>query len=429
MSRVQPLSPVKIAGTDVFYAQGMKGGNWVFLTGHEATNFETGLAPEVLGKPGLPLHGAPKRRREGDFILHRFQDLLAEAGTDPTHAVRLDQYYPTWKPVDPYHYARRAFFKKFIPPSTSVLMSELLHRDAEINASMLAVLPGDGREVQRVSGAKLKAPPTSGFVPAVTSGDYVFMAGQMSHHGGNMGIDPSAHVHEKQLWGGTEIILQTEFMLRELIGPALEAAGSSLGNVLKAQAYLSDVQDVPPFMETWNAAFGENPCALSVVPTAGFGTLDGIIEINVMAVKNAGSVKKEIIQCDIPSTMTYGPPAVRAGDLLLLSALMATDDDGPIPGSEAGAAMPYHGAGPQSQMRHILNAAQRICQAAGTSLDNVLRAHQFHTDLSEFYPVHKVWQEFLPDHPIPYGAIRVPAPMPAPGCTIMADLWVYAPAD
>ena len=43
--------------------------------------------------------------------------------------------------------------------------------------------------------------------------------------------------------------------------------------------------------------------------------------------------------------------------------------------------------------------------------------------------MYKVWQEFLPDQPIPFSAIRVPAPLPAPACTVMADLWVYAPTD
>jgi hypothetical protein len=41
--------PVTVTGTDVCFAQGVKAGNWVFLTGHEATDFATDLAPEVLG--------------------------------------------------------------------------------------------------------------------------------------------------------------------------------------------------------------------------------------------------------------------------------------------------------------------------------------------------------------------------------------------
>jgi enamine deaminase RidA (YjgF/YER057c/UK114 family) len=361
--------------------------------------------------------------------LRRFQALLAEAGADRAHAVRLDQYYPTWKAVDPYHDARRAYFGDYIPPSISVLMPELLHKDADINASMIAIMPGAGRQVQRVAQSKLVAPTTSGFAPAVTAGDYIFIAGQMAHFGGKTGVDPAAHVPDSALWAGTEITLQTEFIIKELIAPALEAAGSSLGNVVKAQAYLANVEDFPHFMRVWKAHFGDHPCALSVVPTAGFGTAGGIIEINVMAVKDDGAVQKEIVACDIPSTMAYGPSAVRAGDLFLLSALVAADEDGAIAGVEAGAGMPYHAVSSRSQMRYILETAQRICHTAGTSLANVVRAHQFHTDLREFYPMYKVWQEFLPDQPIPFGAVRVPALMPAPGCTVMADVWVYVPVS
>lgn len=429
MRLVHALAPVTIAGTDVCFAQGVKAGNWVFLTGHEATDFATGLAPEVLGKPKFPLYGAPKHRREGDFILRRIQTLLEEAGTDRTHAVRLDQYYPTWKAVDPYHDARRAYFGASIPPSTSVLMPELLHKHADINTSMIAVMPGHGREVRRVSQSHLVSPTGSGFAPVVSAGDYVFIAGQMAHHGGNTGIDPSAHVPDAARWAGTEIKLQTAFILKELISPALVGAGSSLANVIKAQVYLAHVEDFPPFMEVWKAYFDPRPCALSVVPTAGFGAVGGIIEINVMAIKDESAIKKDVIVCDIPSTMAYGPPAVRAGDLLLLSALMATDEEGAIGGVAAGAGMPYHAVSSRSQMRYILETAQRICQAAGTSLDNVVRVQQFHTDLREFYPMYTAWQDFLPGQPLPFSAVRVPEPMPAPGCTVMVDLWVYAPTD
>ena len=50
MRLVQALAPDTIAGTDVCIAQGEKAGNWLFLTGHQATDFATGLAPEVLCK-------------------------------------------------------------------------------------------------------------------------------------------------------------------------------------------------------------------------------------------------------------------------------------------------------------------------------------------------------------------------------------------
>ncbi len=426
MSKVEPLAPVRIAGQDVHFAQGVKAGGWVFLTGHEATDFATGLAPEVAGKPHFPLYGQPKHRREGDFILRRFTDLLGAAGTDLEHSVRLDQYYPTWKAVDPYHHARRAHFGENIPPSTSILMEELMVTGADISASIIAVVPSAGREVKRVRPDTVRAPTWSGFAPVMTSGDYVFVAGQMAN-AEDWSVDARAHVADGALWAGFEIRLQAEFIINERIKPALEAAGSSLEGVVKAQAYLSNVEDFPHFIEVWNAHFGERGCALSVVPASGFAMVEGIIEINVMALADGGTTRKEIVDCAMPATMAYGAPAVRAGDLLLLSALMAVDEDGAAPAAEARAGLPHFAISPRAQMRLILEQAERICRAGGTALENVVRVHQFHADLAEFYPMHAVWRELLPDQPIPFSAVRVPAPLPAPGATVMLDLWVYAP--
>ncbi|MCC7107438.1 MAG: hypothetical protein IT307_20055 [Chloroflexi bacterium] len=423
MSRVEPIAPVRFANTDVYYAQGMKAGHWVFLTGHEATDFEHGLAPGVAGLPDFPLYGLPKHRREGDFIMQRFKTLLEQAGTDLLHAVRLDQYYPTWKAVDPYHLSRKAFMGGYIAPSTSVLMSECLTRGAEINSSLLAVVPGDGRDPRPIHPDRVTAPAWSGFVPVVKSGDYIFVAGQMARS--ENGLDPKAHVAPHSRWGGYEIRRQTEYLITDKLLPSLAAAGSSPENIVKIQTYLQNVEDAPHFVDVWNSHFGQRGHALSVVPTTSFGLVDGIIEINLMALANGGATKKQVVQADLPPTMAYGAHAVRAGDLLMLSALIAVDERGVSAGAQA-SGFPYLGASAQAQMRQILTAAQSICQAAGTSLDNLVRVIQFHTDLQDFYPTYRVWQEFLPGQPIPFSAVRVPG-MPAPGCSVMVDMWVYAP--
>jgi hypothetical protein len=126
--------------------------------------------------------------------------LLAEAGTSFANTVRLDQYYPTWKAVDPYHLSRRAAFGDYIPPSTSVIMEELLTGGADITTSVLAVMPGDGREPKRVATPNVTSPVWSGFVPAVTSGDFVYVAGQMAR-GADGNADPRAQVPPHSLWG------------------------------------------------------------------------------------------------------------------------------------------------------------------------------------------------------------------------------------
>ena len=52
MSEVKPLAPTPIGDTGIVYAQGMRAGDWLFFTGHEASDYECGIAASVLGKPG-----------------------------------------------------------------------------------------------------------------------------------------------------------------------------------------------------------------------------------------------------------------------------------------------------------------------------------------------------------------------------------------
>jgi enamine deaminase RidA (YjgF/YER057c/UK114 family) len=81
----------------------------------------------------------------------------------------------------------------------------------------------------------------------------------------------------------------------------------------------------------------------------------------------------------------------------------------------------------QHQMRAILGAAEEICRSSGTSLANVVRAHHFVGDLNVVYPALRIWQEKLAGAPIPFGAVRMPQPMPIPGCDVIMDMWAYHP--
>ena len=424
--KVAPIGALRLPGTDIHFAPCMKAGDWVFLSGIEAVDYGLGLHPAVAGTPGLPHHGLPRHRREGDFICARFKELLAQAGTSFANTVRLDQYYPTWKAVDPYHLARRAAFGDYIPPSTSVIMEELLTAQADISASLLAVVPGNGREPKRVATPQVTAPVWSGFVPAVTSGDFVFIAGQMAR-GADGNTDPRAHVPAHSRWGGYEIRRQTEYLIREKFVPALTAAGSSLANAVKAQVYLRDINDTAHFLDVWNSHFGARQCALTIVPTKDFGLVPGIIEINLVALTDAGKTKKQVVDGCIPAAMTYGAAAVRAGDLLLCSGMLAVDGAGPIDGIRTGQGLPYFGGAARAQMDCIVNALKAVCTAGGARIDNVVRIHQFHTDLAEFYVMHRAWQAALDGAPVPFTAIRVPATLPVPACSVMVDAWIYAP--
>jgi enamine deaminase RidA (YjgF/YER057c/UK114 family) len=282
-------------------------------------------------------------------------------------------------------------------------------------------------EAKRVPTPQVTAPVWSGFVPAVTSGDFVFIAGQMARAASG-DPDPRAHVPPHSLWGGYEIRRQTEYLVREKLGPALQAAGASFAGAVKAQVYLRHLEDTPHFLDVWNAHFGDRQCALTIVPANaahGFGLVPGNIEINLMALTEAGRGRKEVIDGCIPAEMTYGAAAVRAGDLLLLSGMMAADSGGALAQSRQG--LRYYGVTAREEMQRIVNAIKAVCAAGRAGIENVVRIHQFHADLADFYAMHRPWQDALGGAAVPFTAVRVPAPLPVPACTVIADAWVYAP--
>jgi enamine deaminase RidA (YjgF/YER057c/UK114 family) len=407
-------------------AAGVRAGPWLFLTGHHAADRKHGTYAAVTGNPAMPLHGQHRYRREGDAVLGRFGELLEQHGSGFDYGARLDQYYPTWRAVDPYHRARKAVFRSFIPPSTSVLMEELLVPACSIDVSLIAVARDSGMTPRPVTADDVPVPEFSAFVPALVAGDYVFVAGQMANAESMDGLDPRASKPKTALWNGTEIRLQTEFLIKSRLEPALVAGGSSLKNAIKAQAYLSDMADMPNFLDVWNAHFADAPCALTVVPASGFGFTDGIIEINIFGLRDSGATAKQVIDVDLPRGMALGPAAVRAGDLVCLSGLLAADDDGPVVAPARVRDLRYLGAGAFEQTQVILETAARICEQAGTRLERVLRAQHFLTSLYDFPATQSAWASVLEDVPIPSGAVRVPAPLPVPDCTVMLDMWVFA---
>lgn len=425
MADAKPIAPIRIGGTDIHYAQGMRAGPWLFFTGHEASDFERGIATVVVGKPGLPLDGQARYRREADYVLARLAKLIAAEGGDLRHIVRVDQYYPSALAVNPYQRARKALLKDYVPPSTSVLMEELPVVGANVDLSMLAVLPGEGREPQPARVGGVPVPQHSGFIPSLVCGDYVFVAGQMPNNEAMTALEPAAYRAPNAVWNGTDIRLQSEFIITGRLKPALEAGGSSLANAIKAQVYLTDINDLPEFMDVWNGYFGANPCALTVVATKGLALLESKIEINIFGVRDGRKISKEIIEHKPSQAMRLGPAAVRAGDLLCLSALYAADANGALPGAPSG--LRYFGAPVQHQMRAVLDAADAIARAGGSSLANVVRAHHFVGDLNLAYPALRVWNERLAGAPIPFGVVRMPTPMPIPGCDVIVDAWIYCP--
>lgn len=427
-----PLLPVTIQPGNIRYAPGVRAGRWVFATGHKGTaDFVNGMAPEVV-EEAAPRHGVPKYKKEARRIFANFAKVLKAGGTDRKHVVRVDQYYSGGHVVDAYHEVRREFFAGHIPPSTSNLHQKFLLAGQDMEVQLMAAVPGKGFEVVQHRPTNLPVHASSGYSPVLTCGDYVFIAGQTSEalKTEEGPLDPAARMPAGHLWKGTPIKLETEFVIERKMKPALATIGNTLADVVKAQVYLRDINDIPAFNEVWIKHFGKAPPATTIITTStpGFICEQGRIEINTISLRRGGRTKKQVIDAGVPTAYDGHVQAIRAGDLLFLSGLMAVDADGALaPQVRIDPRQPHFGSAVQLQMAHMLAQAERICRKAGTSLANVARVQQFHTDLADFNGAYQAWQAHLPGHHLPFSAIEAPA-LGVPGAVVMLDLWVYVPS-
>jgi enamine deaminase RidA (YjgF/YER057c/UK114 family) len=414
----------RIVGSAINYAYAVKAGPWVFLNGHEAFDFEQGLAQEVEGPPGNRLSGRPPLRREADYLLRRMRSILKEFGTDLSNAVRVDQFYTMGPAVSAYHLARFAEFGSYIPPSTSIIMERCFTARTNTHTSMIAVIPGQDYEIDKFTlpGQAISA---SGYNPAVATNDFVFVAGNMAFRPDGT-LDPKVYVGPGRNWGGeTAFRRQVHYVITDRLEPSLRAAGSALEHSLKAQAYIRGVENFPDFMDVWSQHFHDIPCAITPVPAKAYGNTEGMIEINLIALKSGARRRKEVIATGIPAAAMYGP-CVRAGELVFPSGLIAVDADGRVPGTDLASAFDALSLAGQLQGALLMSYMDAVCKAVGVSAANAVRAQYFLSDIRDFAGIAAAWQDHYGRQPHPFACVQVPGPMPASGAIAIGDFWIYA---
>ncbi len=256
---VEPLLPVELGSGKIKFAQGMKAGRWVFATGLMAQDFNNGIAPDVLAERA-PHAGLPKREKEALRIFENLDAVLRAAGTDRSNLVRTDQYYTTVKAVPPYQQVRREFLKGRIPPSTSIAQQALLLPGADMNIQAMARHPRQtDLQVEHLKHEQLAGRPTSGYSPAVTVGDFIFLPGITSLAVGDEprrnGVAAAALMAEGAQWGGQPIKLETEFIITKRMAASLALAGATLEDVVHAQVYLDRPRGLFGLQRDLDAAF------------------------------------------------------------------------------------------------------------------------------------------------------------------------------
>lgn len=419
------LLPTKVPGTDMLVAGGMAAGKFCFATGLSGTDHVNGLAAEVA-RAGHPLNGPPQSMRESIRLYRNLGEILAAGGLGFGQVVRVDQYYTAASAVSPYHEVRREIFGKNIPPSTSNLHRRFLRTGQTVEVQAIAC-KGDVRHLDFRPTYDIH--PLSGYSPALAAGVFRFIPGQTAQALTEARglIDPEAQTTAGRTWKDCAIQLETDFIVRRKLIPSLEGAGATLETVVKAQVYLRDRDDVPGFNQAWLAWF-KTPPATTIIATAtpGFTVAESRIEINTISLASGGVTAKQVVETGVPPLFEGHVAAVRAGEMLFCSGLMAVEDGALIAGAKMDERQPFFASPFKTELRCILRQAEEICRAAGSSLRNVVRIQQFHGDLRDFPAALEVWHEALDGEAIPISAIEV-AWLPVPGARVMVDLWVHIP--
>jgi enamine deaminase RidA (YjgF/YER057c/UK114 family) len=287
-------------------------------------------------------------------------------------------------------------------------------------------MPSDDWKLEPFNPPDMPVPPGSGYAQAVRVNDFVFVAGNMASAIAGSGLEPTIRNPPGSQWGRPkQIRAQADWIIKKKLEPALKAAGASLSGVVKATVHLHDTANFPDFLDVWAENFHDIPCALTVAPAKGFAYDEGIIEINLIALKDGATRRKQVLQADIPPMATFGP-CVRAGEFVFPSGLMPIGRDGRVVGGDQAAAFDGLVLPAQLQAATVMSYAEAACKAAGTTMANTVRAQYFTNDMKNFAGVTAAWQDRYGKHPHPFGAIQVPGPMPAPGMSLIADFWIYA---
>lgn len=419
------VKPKNLPVPDADFSPAVRYGDWVFTSAMMATDYKNGLLPEVIGNSEVPLMGDDKYIREAKAIFRGLEAVLKEVGSDLNQGVRLDQFPTVRAMMDPYQATRTEIMKPPRPGSQSVNVDALLCPQANIQVELVAIVPGKSLTREGISSDQIPGlpKPLGGFTPVIKVGDYVFPAAQIATDWATGGLAPEARATPFH-WGDNQIEKETRFTLKNF-ALALEAAGSSLENVVKTTIYLTDLKLLPRLDRVWREFFPKDPPTRIVYPVTSLGLSDITVEIGMVAVTNNGKVKKEIISSPkARKRVFHESQAVRAGDFLFISGLMAGDEAGLAAAVRRNPAYPYGSHAAAAQMRDIMEQASALCKAAGTSISNAVRMLTVHTDLAEYQSAYDVRKEYFTDGLPASTTIKVPGPLVIPGCTIATDLWV-----
>jgi len=369
------------------YSEASQGSNLIFAAGQLASDWKNGVPAEARKHPNFPFYGSDIKLQT-DYILKNMAKTFNAAGTSLDNVVKAQVFLMDLNDFNGFDEVWRRYFK-VPPPRTTVGTTGLLVKDTLVEIDLIATLPGKPGIVLKSGAPK----PLANYSEAIRVGDLVFAAGQLASDF-KTGVPASAKRGENFPFYGSDIQLQTEFVLQNL-KQTFEAAGSSLDLVVKAQVFMTNLNDFAGFDQVWKRHF-KVPPPRTTVGTTGLLVRETLVEIDLIGYVPRAGLKHEVIKSGAPRPLANYSEAFTIGDFVFAAGQIASDYKTGVP-TEARKHpnFPFYGSDIKLQAAYILNNLKQTFEAAGSSLDNVVKAQVFMTDLKNFAAFDEVWKEFF----------------------------------
>jgi len=394
------------------YCQGVLAGDTLYAAGQIASDYKTGVAPEARQDPAFPYYGSDIQKQTR-YILQNLRGVFEAAGCGFADVVK-SQVFMT--DLNDFHYFDQVW-KEFFPsppPRTTVQVSGLLVPGCRVEIDLTGVRPGVERQVIR--GASTPTP-MAHYCQGVLVGDTLYAAGQIASDY-KTGVPPSARTDPAFPYYASDIQKQTRYVL-ENIQSVYRAAGCEFTDTVKAQVFLTEIDDFHYFDQVWREYFPSPPPRTTL--QVGALLVPGCrIEIDLTAVHPRAS-RSRVATEQAPPPGAHYTQGIRSGETIYAAGQLASDQrSGVAPAARQDPAFPYYGSDIQKQTRYILQNLRSVFEAGGSSLQDVIKAQVFLTDLNDFYYFDQVWKEFFPVPP-PRTTVQVSALL-VPGCRVEVDL-------
>ena len=210
MSR-QTLSVSSVPAAPFPAAPAILAGDWLFLGGTMATDWETGIEGDSRPPRDFP-YDRYDMDRQTHGIYRRVKALFEAGGTTLDNMVRIDQFTPYHDQFRHYLPVRDRYLTHDRPGSTALAIKDLLVPGATMQVDGIAVVPTEGR-VKEAIDAPDAPRPRAGYSLAIRYGDWLWCSGSSptdfvtrSAYPGALGhTQPDEVQVDPNYWYGSEI--------------------------------------------------------------------------------------------------------------------------------------------------------------------------------------------------------------------------------